>query len=147
MEHAQPPVTILEVRSAQDFARALFVRRQVFVLEQKIPLRSEFEHADCAALHVLALQGGQPVGTGRLLLCAERARIGRLAVLAAARRHGVGSALLSSLLELGRRHGVRHFVLHAQIPALPLYLRAGFHVSSSMFLEDGLLHCRLERHD
>jgi hypothetical protein len=80
---------------------------------------------------------GAPIGTGRL---APDRRIGRMAVLREWRDHGVGDALLMTLLQAARDQGLHAVSLHAQAPALDFYLRHGFRPRGPRFLEAGIEH-------
>lgn len=140
-----PLLRIVPATHPQQKAQVFFIRKSVFIDEQHFPLRAEFEPEDVRALHGLALLSGRPVGTARLVLRGRDGRIGRLAVLPPFRAQGIGLALLPFLMSYARNHGTSHLVLHAQLPALSLYLRAGFAVTRSLFAEEGVPHCRLER--
>lgn len=83
------------------------------------------------------------VATGRLLRGnAGLARIGRLAVLPAWRRKGLGTRLLLLLEEAALARGARRVVVHAQVHALDFYLRHGYALDAAApeFLEDGIPH-------
>ena len=98
--------------------------------------------ADAGALHVLAHNRlGLAVGAGRLLSPAPGvAQIDRLAVNAALRGAGVGSAVLQALLAAARDRGDREVVLNAPSAALALYERAGFVRSGAEFADSGVQH-------
>ncbi|MGH2366574.1 MAG: GNAT family N-acetyltransferase [Chloroflexota bacterium] len=88
------------------------------------------------------------VATGRLLRAAGGvARIGRLAVLPEWRRHGLGSRVLRLLEEAALARGARRVTLHAQVHALPFYLRYGYAVDepNRVFLEDNIPHVLLAK--
>lgn len=122
------------------------VRNAVFVHEQRIPAELEWDADDARAVHALVTgPGHQPIATGRLLLNGEQARIGRMAVLAAWRGRGVGTAVLHGLLDEARRHGVRRVVLHAQTTAVPFYERFGFVRAGDEYPEAGIPHYRMTR--
>jgi len=116
------------------------VRRAVFCAEQGIPEALEWDGADPGAVHVLALTKREPVGTGRLL---PTGKIGRLAVLASFRRHGVGSLVLRRLVELARTRGLGSVYLHAQADALGFYAAHGFVAEGPEFDEAGIRHRRM----
>lgn len=141
--HAAAGVTT--ITSLPDRDRAYAVRRRVFVDEQKFPAADEFDEDDEAAVHVLAEVDGVAVGTGRLVLRPEHARIGRMAVLPAYRRRGVGRLILERLLRLAEERGHGRVVLHAQLHAIPFYEASGFQVVSDVFDEAGSPHRRMER--
>lgn len=119
------------------------VRREVFIVEQRIPENLEWDDADATSLHALAEDGaGEPIGCGRLL---ADGHVGRLAVLRAWRGRGVGAALLGSLVDQARQRGHRRVVLNAQTQAMPFYARHGFEPSGSEFDEAGIPHREMSR--
>ncbi len=138
---AAPPAIELRVCDWADEAAALAaVRRAVFCAEQGIAEALEWDGADPGAVHVLALTKREPVGTGRLL---PTGKIGRLAVLASFRRHGVGSLVLRRLVELARTRGLSGVYLHAQADALGFYAAHGFVAEGPEFDEAGIRHRRM----
>ena len=87
------------------------IRLAVFVDEQRVPPEIEMDENDAASVHALACDGGEAVGTGRLL---PDGHIGRMAVLKAYRARGVGGAILQALIGEARRRGMREVVLSAR---------------------------------
>ena len=136
-----PMTALFQIRevswaTARDSLRA--IRKTVFVEEQGVPEALEWDEHDGEAQHVLAItNGGAPVGTGRLL---RDGRIGRMAVLKAWRRHGVGSAMLDALIAMARRNRCSIIWLHAQVHALAFYERHGFEARGPEFSEAGIPH-------
>ncbi len=119
------------------------VRETVFVHEQGVPPELELDEHDATAVHALAEDTeGRPIGAGRLL---PDGHIGRLAVLAEQRGHGLGRALLDTLIEAATRNGHAEAVLNAQVHALDFYLHAGFTVSSAPFMEAGIEHQEMRK--
>jgi predicted GNAT family N-acyltransferase len=129
------------IRSASwraDRARLEFVRRQVFIIEQKIPESEEWDDADENSSHVLAFSEKRDVvGTGRL---EPTGKIARLAVLGEYRGQGVGSAMLIRLVEEARQRGFEQVYLHAQMHALNFYKKFGFVSDEEIFSEGGIPH-------
>lgn len=114
------------------------LRRAVFVIEQHVPENLEWDEADAASLHALALDAqGMTVGTGRLL---PDGHIGRMAVIRERRGQGAGSAILEFLIGQARRQGMRSLQLHAQTHAIGFYARQGFVAQGGEFLEAGIPH-------
>lgn len=127
----------------QGEARLRPVRHAVFVVEQQIPDELEWDGIDRDCRHALALDDeGRPIGCGRLL---PDGHIGRMAVLAAWRRHGVGSALLVRLVELARASGHARTILNAQTSAVAFYARHGFVATGAAYMEAGIQHQTMER--
>lgn len=119
------------------------LRLEVFVKEQRVPLELEWDEFDELSIHALAFDAeGQAVGTGRLL---PDGHIGRMAVMRSRRRSGVGSALLSALMQYAKNRGDRAVVLSAQIQATGFYERHGFVQEGKAFLDAGIPHI-LMRH-
>jgi len=130
--------TLVDADYGADLEHLRAVRETVFVQEQRVPLALEWDEQDPQARHVLALNSdGQPIGTGRLT---GDGRIGRMAVLAAWRGRGVGSALLLHLVELARAKGMACVELHAQVSAIDFYAGHGFHAWGEPFDEAGIQH-------
>lgn len=129
------------IRSASwqaDRARLEYVRRQVFIIEQKIPESEEWDDADENSSHVLAFSKKRDVvGTGRL---EPTGKITRLAVVGEYRGQGVGSAMLIRLVEEARQRGFDQVYLHAQTHALNFYKKFGFVSDEEIFSEGGIPH-------
>ncbi|HWD17005.1 MAG TPA: GNAT family N-acetyltransferase [Casimicrobiaceae bacterium] len=120
-----------------------FVRHAVFIVEQRVPAALEWDDADAASLHALAVdEKGGPIGCARLL---PDGHIGRVAVLAPWRRRGVGSALLRCLIDEARSRGHPGVLLNAQVDAMPFYARHGFVARGAAFDEAGIPHQAMER--
>lgn len=119
------------------------VRETVFVLEQHVPPELERDDEDPRSVHVLArASDGTPVGTGRIT---PDGRIGRMAVLHDWRGRGVGTILLTRLLDEARARRLAAVVLHAQHSAIPFYARHGFAAEGAEFEEAGITHVVMRR--
>jgi predicted GNAT family N-acyltransferase len=128
-----------------DYEALRFVRFAVFVDEQRVPEAIEIDDRDAACIHALALgDDNEPIGTARIDIEA-RGKIGRLAVMAAQRRAGVGTALMRMLHDVAVTSGLTVVWCHAQRSAAPFYTALGYRVTSAPFLEAGIEHVRMER--
>ncbi|MFN7570738.1 MAG: GNAT family N-acetyltransferase [Betaproteobacteria bacterium] len=124
-------------------AEAAPIRFAVFVDEQKVPAEIEIDEWDEPSLHAVARDAqGRAVGTGRLL---PDGHIGRMAVLAPARGAGVGSVLLTALVEAARERGHAEAVLSAQTHAIPFYRRHGFVEEGEVYDDAGIPHRQMRR--
>jgi len=122
---------------------AIPIRTTVFVEEQKVPAEMEIDDWDPQCVHAVAFDGeGTAQGTGRLL---PDGHIGRMAVLKFARGAGVGSALLTALMEVARARGQREVQLSAQTHAVPFYERHGYVVCGAEYLDAGIPHVDMRR--
>jgi predicted GNAT family N-acyltransferase len=123
----------------------LALREQVFCGEQGVSLEAERDGRDADAIHVVALAGGAIIGTCRLLIEADAARVGRMAVAPRWRRRGVGKALLEEAERLAARRGARRATLHAQLAAKRLYARSGYTEAGGCFIEEGMEHVAMDK--
>lgn len=118
------------------------IRYKVFVEEQHVPREMEVDALDPKAKHFLVRYEGKFIATGRLC---EDGQLGRMAVLPAFRKRGIGSRLLKGMVEHARQSELNHLYLHAQVRAIPFYTRHGFHASGETFMEAGIAHRYMER--
>jgi predicted GNAT family N-acyltransferase len=134
---------VVTVRSARpaELARCLEIRREVFVVEQGVPLDEEIDGRDARCLHLLALAGDEAVGTARLRFTEDgHAKAERVAVRRAAREAGVGALLMRALEDEARARGHDRLVLNAQVPVLSFYEKLGYVIDGPEFLEAGIAH-------
>jgi predicted GNAT family N-acyltransferase len=130
--------TIRDASWQDDESEIAFVRRQVFIIEQKIPESEEWDNADANSSHVLVFSEKRDVvGTGRI---EPTGKIARLAVIAEYRGQGVGSLMLTRLVEEARQRGFSQVFLHAQTHALKFYKKFGFVSDEEIFSEGGIPH-------
>lgn len=114
------------------------VRTSVFVKEQAVSEREEWDGLDAECTHAVAENAAQGVfGTGRLH---PSGKIGRMAVLPEWRGQGVGAAILRRLLEEATNRGLESVYLHAQVQVLGFYSRFGFVAEGEEFEEANIPH-------
>lgn len=117
------------------------VRKTVFIDEQGVPEALELDEFDPIAEHALAFQGGNCIGTARLIVLSDQeGRIGRMAVLPAFRKQGIGGQLLRALLESSKKQSLVRLTLHAQLSAIPFYEQFGFTAQGDTYDEAGIAH-------
>ncbi|HMD57487.1 MAG TPA: GNAT family N-acetyltransferase [Solirubrobacteraceae bacterium] len=135
------------VKHDAELEAALALRERVFCDEQGVPRSEEIDGRDDHAQHLVALDAeeGRVVGTLRLLLDGETAKIGRVAVATEARRQGIALRMLELALIRARELGCVRARLAAQLCATELYRRAGFTVESAPFTEAGIEHVWMGR--
>jgi predicted GNAT family N-acyltransferase len=137
----------VEVRRADfevDHAVIREIRFKVFVDEQAVPPSLEMDDRDAHCEHFLAFEDGRAVGTARIDIV-RGGKLGRLAVLAGARRSGVGRALMQACHEAALAHGLDEVWCNAQIGAVRFYERLGYGVTGDPFDEAGIVHLRMYR--
>lgn len=135
-------VTIASGKWSSIGADASRVREAVFIRELGVDAPLVSDEADNGAVHVVAYRQGEPIAAARLL---PDGAIGRLAVLPCARREGIGSRLLRTLIEHAARRGDARVRLYAQRDAVSFYLRHGFASVGEPFYEGGVEHIEMAR--
>ncbi len=134
-------VELRQAAWAEDRIDIQSLRRRVFVEEQGIPETEEWDELDPQCRYVLAVVGKRDVvGTGRLT---PTGKIGRVAVLPQYRGAGVGSAIVSHLVNQATELGLTQVYLHAQADAVGFYERLGFRAEGPGFDEVGIPHRRM----
>ena len=113
------------------------IRRKVFVEEQKVDERDEWDSSDPDHYHFMALIDSDPVGCGRLV---RDGQIGRMAVLAKYRNRGIGGQLLRFMIGFAKDKEINQIFLHAQKHATTFYSRFGFKTQGEIFYEAGIPH-------
>jgi len=137
-----PPMSHAFIVRAADWkhdeAAIAEVRRKVFIEEQGVPEAFEWEAADPLCHWFVAMSPEQEViGIVRLTAAA---RIGRMAVLPAWRRRGVGRVLLDAVLHAALVLGFGRVQLSAQTHAIAFYARRGFIAQGPEYLDAGIPH-------
>jgi predicted GNAT family N-acyltransferase len=130
-------VSIRTTSFAVDAELIYSIREIVFINEQRVPADIEIDEFDPVCQHVLAWRDDVAVGTGRIT---PDGRIGRMAVIAEYRGQGIGRAILTALMQLGRDMGVDRLYLSAQCQAIPFYEQAGFAASGPVYDDAGIDH-------
>lgn len=137
-----------EVRAAagpHEVWAALDLRREVFVDEQGVALAEDRDGRDDQALHLVAFDGGELVGTCRLLADGDRVKLGRMVVRASARGRGIAGLLLGEADARARDLGAATIVLGAQLTATGVYERAGYERYGDVFDDAGIDHVMMRK--
>ena len=121
----------------------LKARFKVFVMEQET-LYLDMDDVDYKSVHIFYEKDGEVEAYLRIFEDGpDTVRIGR--VLTVEHGKGIGGALLrEGIEEAKRRFHPSLLVLHAQCYAIGYYEKGGFHVCSEPFMEDGIMHVRME---
>ncbi|MBL8919972.1 MAG: GNAT family N-acetyltransferase [Myxococcaceae bacterium] len=153
MSNTATAVAIVPVSNDGELFQALAIREIVFIEEQSVPEGLERDAEDANAYHVLAMEGGHAIGTGRLVELSTPpagthgtwGRIGRMAVLSSHRKSGIGARLLVALEAEARRRGFTGIMLHAQLSAMEFYKRHGYAADGAVFEEAGMPHLEMKK--
>ncbi len=127
--------------NAENASYIVDVRTQVFVEEQGIDTKLDFDGLDKVATHALVFVGGKGIGTGRIL---DDGHIGRIAVLKAFRQQSVGAEIVAILLSEAKKRKYKRVYLGSQIHATEFYKKLGFKTCGDVFMDAGLEHIEME---
>ena len=134
---------VKQISTEEAKGRAFAIRLRVFVREQSVPAEIELDEDDRHAIHLIALASGRAVGTARIVMRRQSAKIGRMAVLKSFRRRGAGAQLLARAVLTARRRGAQKIYLHAQVPVIGFYEKMGFVCAGPVFSEAGIPHRKM----
>lgn len=135
--------TVSEARFEQREAEIRVIRTAVFTEEQGIDPEIDFDGSDPQCLHVIAKSAtGSTVGTARMF---DDGHVGRMAVLQAYRRRGIGRAMLEALMAAADKRGLKQVYLNSQVQVIDFYQALGFEKTGEPFMEAGIEHIRMQR--
>ncbi|MFY0644282.1 MAG: GNAT family N-acetyltransferase [Bacteroidia bacterium] len=138
MKHA---IEVNIVDSKNDLHKVFDIRRTVFVEEQKVDEREEYDEFEDTSKHLIAICDGEAVGAARVRRTANGVKLERFAVLNSSRGKGVGEALVLKSLEMTKEYS--NIYLHAQIQVVDFYKKFGFQTEGDEFLEAGIRHYKM----
>jgi predicted GNAT family N-acyltransferase len=119
--------------------KAFEIRTRVFVEEQHVDPKLEYDEFEETAHHYLVSNDGQAVGTARRRETNKGIKLERFAVLPEFRNKSTGAHLILFVLEdvIPLK---KNIYLHSQTRAIPFYERYGFIKSGDPFYEAGIEH-------
>ncbi|HEY1047097.1 MAG TPA: GNAT family N-acetyltransferase [Bacteroidia bacterium] len=132
-------ITVIKIKKPEEKDLAFAIRRRVFVEEQEVDASEEYDDDDEKSTHFLAYCEGVACGTARWRF-KDRGiiKLERFAVDSIYRGKGVGAALVKAVLDdLPMAEKV---MMHAQLHAIPFYLKQGFITYGPEFEEAGIKH-------
>jgi len=129
---------LLDWSDAKSLAKV--IRTTVFIQEQQVPETEEWDDEDSSSLHIVAILNDKAVATARLT---QEGKIGRMAVLKAYRKQGIGSMMLVKLIEIAKPRGLQHITLWSQTHAQRFYKKHGFITYGDEFLDAGIPHIKM----
>ena len=114
------------------------IRRKVFVEEQQVDPKEEYDEYETSSTQLVAIYNGLSVGTCRYRNTEKGIKLERFAVLQDYRGLGVGEALVKACLEQVDKR--RRIYLHAQVQVVDFYGKFGFKKTGPRFREAGIEH-------
>ena len=134
-------IEVIKIKSQNELDYAHKIRQEVFVVEQQVDERLEYEFEE-ESVQFLAKVNHEPAGTARWRKTEKGIKLERFAVLKKFRSSGVGSALLSAIIQDIPENS--YLYLHAQLSAMGLYSKFGFIAVGNKFIEADIEHFKME---
>jgi predicted GNAT family N-acyltransferase len=136
-------LNIRKVNNSSDFFKLLEVRKKVYVDELNVPIELEFDEYDETAFHFVVEVDDIVVGTARLVALDNEGNIGRVCILKDFRRKGLGTKLITSIINASMNMGLDRLTVEAKVDALPFYEKMGFVNEGNEYLEIGVPHNKM----
>ena len=146
VEAGKAAIKVVKVHTSKDFDLAKNIRYEVFVIGQNVPADEEIDAFEDESFHFLAFKENEPCGAARWRLTQNGVKLERFAVLEKYRSQGVGSALVTSVLEdinSNPKSKGKLLYLHAQLSAMKLYSKFGFKQVGGLFQECDIDHYKM----
>jgi len=134
-------IDIKVIETDDDYQSCLFIRKQVFIIGQNIPVEIELDDDKIDATYFLANLSGNPVGTARYRKTDFGIKLERFAVLENARNFGVGKALVLFIINYLKNE--KMIYLNAQKSVIGFYEKLGFGQIGDQFYEASIPHKKL----
>jgi radical SAM protein (TIGR04043 family)/putative N-acetyltransferase (TIGR04045 family) len=127
-EEATDPLICHPVRTKAEQERAFEIRKEVFVVEQKIFLNSDVDENDPKSIHLITEWNHQVVGTVRVFPVDNNGHWigGRLAVKKEYRNTGAGELLVREAIQCVKNRGCTKFTAHIQLENVAFFSRLGW---------------------
>lgn len=120
------------------------IRIEVFVDEQGFT--EEFDSSDHTAIHLVGFIDDKAVATSRIIKTNyTEYMIGRIAVLKANRKSGLGAKIVFAAEDIIRERGGKTSLIHAQMQAVPFYERIGYTLTGETDIEEGCPHAMMSK--
>ncbi len=134
------------VSADQELQDAFFVRRKVFVDEQRVPLSLEIDEFDETASHFVVYEKNTPIGAGRIRETSPGVgKVERVCILPTYRGLHLGKLIMKALEDHGSEQGFEKIVLNAQSHAIPFYESIGYVITSPEFMDADIPHRAMEK--
>lgn len=134
---------VLKATSEELRKKAFQIREEVFVVEQEVASDEEFDEFEDESHHFVALdENDEPVGSARWRYTEKGIKLERFTAKKTMRGKGLGSAIVRAVLDdiAEQASSGTYLYMHAQLPAVPLYLKFGFQTKGDKFDECGIMH-------
>ncbi len=127
------------------FYDQVIVRSEVFLIEQKVPIKEEIDVLDSEAVQFIVYDEDKPIGAARFREVEGKGKVERVCVLKQYRKQGIGRLLMDYIEDYARKQNIKKLVLNAQLSALPFYRALGYKEHGEIFLDANIEHKTMDK--
>jgi len=133
-------------RTQQELSRAVKIRHQVFVDEQRLFQKTDADENDRKSTHLVAELDGQIIGTVRVFPVNDNGHWigGRLAIQKEGRGSGAGELLVREAMRLVKKKGCTTFTARIQEENIPFFVQVGWRPSGVLHEYRGRIHQEMQ---
>jgi predicted GNAT family N-acyltransferase len=126
----------------EHFYDQILVRKEVFIIEQQVPINEEYDELDKTAIQFIAYDGDKAVGAARFRVIDKTGKVERVCVLKDYRKLGVGKLMMESIEAYVKKQALdlEKLSLSAQLTALKFYERLGYTAYGDIYLDANIEH-------
>tara|TARA_X000000368_G_scaffold224454_1_gene177177 strand:+ start:703 stop:1125 length:423 start_codon:yes stop_codon:yes gene_type:complete len=129
------------VTTDQDYRDCLYIRNKVFIEEQNINKKLEYDDKKVSAIYIVAKINLIAIGTARYRSTEIGIKLERFAVLKEYRGLGVGKSLVSFLIKILKSE--KNLYLNSQKKVAGFYKKLGFKIRGDVFYEAKIPHYKM----
>ena len=134
-------ISIIKTSWLEHSVQISSIRDVVFIQEQAVPKNIEMDGKDSECIHFLMSYDDNPIGTARIKMSGK---IERVSILKPNRNMGLGSKLMSFIIDAAKQNRFERIYLHSQIESIGFYKNLGFIEQGDVFQEAGIDHVLME---
>ena len=134
---------VIWLEGNEDLKDSYKIRKEVFVLEQNVPIEIELDSKDEMCKHIVIYDEDEPIATGRIVLENNICFLGRICIVKKFRGRGIGVFLVENMIKMAAEMGVEDIYIHAQKYAEDFYKRLNFKRFGEVFDEGGIEHINM----
>ena len=134
-------IKINTVTTDQDYRDCLYIRNKVFIEEQNINKKLEYDDKKVSAIYIVAKINLIAIGTARYRSTEIGMKLERFAVLKEYRGLGVGKSLVSFLVKTLKSE--KNLYLNSQKEVVGFYKKLGFKIIGDVFYEAKIPHYKM----
>jgi predicted GNAT family N-acyltransferase len=126
----------------EHFYDQILIRKEVFIIEQQVPINEEYDELDKTAVQFIVYDGDNAVGAARFRIVDQKGKVERVCVLKDYRKKGVGKLMMDAIEQYVKQQGLtlEKLGLSAQLTALPFYEKLGYIAYGDVYLDANIEH-------